>query len=124
MLASPLIGIIEDDEDVRLSLEDLLHSLGYRTKSFANADAYVHDEECRPDCVLSDVQMPGMSGIELTRHIRRTQPDLPVVLITAFPSKDIARQAADAGASSFLRKPFDPADLLACLERALRHPDD
>lgn len=111
-----LIGIVEDDEDVRIALEALVASIGLKSEMFETADALLASGRLSElDCVLTDLQMPGTNGLSLARHIQRTRP-LPVILFTAFPAPGLDRQAAAAGVRCLLRKPFDPLTLIDQLE--------
>lgn len=109
--ATPLIAIVDDDEDVRIALAELVESIGYAATVFASADAFLARPGGREaDCVISDVHMPGTSGLKLARSVQHQ--GIPVILITAFPSPDLEKQAQDAGVLCFLRKPFDPTILI------------
>lgn len=112
--SSKLIAVIDDDEDVGSALVSLLESMSLGSVLFSAADAFlassVHDQV---DLVISDVQMPGTSGLELARILQ--QRGTPIILITAFPSPEVQRQAQEAGVKSFLRKPFNPTTLIEIL---------
>ncbi|RZF63841.1 response regulator [Sphingomonas populi] len=111
-----VIGIVEDDEDVRVALEALVASIGFTSEMFETAGALLASGRLNElDCVVTDLQMPGMNGLSLARHIQRTRP-LPVILITAFPAIGLDKQAAAAGVRCLLRKPFDPLALIDELE--------
>lgn len=111
-----VIGIVDDDEDVRIALEALVASIGFNSEMFETADALLASGRLvELDCVVTDLQMPGMNGLSLARHILRTQK-LPVILITAFPAPGLNEQAAAAGVRCLLRKPFDPLVLIDELE--------
>ncbi len=97
----------------------LLRSLGYSTLSFASgADFLRSTERCRVSCVITDVHMPGMSGLELQRALIADDSHIPVVLITAVPDDLVRRTAMAQGAAGFLIKPFEMHDLLAVLPHA------
>jgi FixJ family two-component response regulator len=115
----PLIAVVDDDEAVRVSLEGLVRSLGYAVRTFGSAETYL-ESGCAPDCVVSDVQMPGMSGLDLKEALNTAGTTTPVILITAFADDAATRARADAlGATCLLRKPFTADSLIGCLERAL-----
>lgn len=123
MLSEPprgrMIGIVDDDEDVRVALEALVMSIGYRSEMFETADALITCGRLFAlDCVITDLQMPGTNGLTLARHIQATRP-LPVILITAFPAPGLDEQASAAGVRCLLRKPFDPLVLIDELEAIL-----
>lgn len=112
----PVIGLVDDDEDVRIALEALVASIGFDSELFETADALMASGRLeRLDCVVTDLQMPGTNGLSLARHIQRTRP-MPVILITAFPAPGLDEQAAAAGVRCLLRKPFDPVALIDELE--------
>ena len=121
MPAIPVISIIDDDESVRLGTKRLVRSLGFIGHTFASADEFLQSS-ClnETSCVIADVQMPGISGVELQRRLIAEGNPTPVILITAFPNDRIRTQALDAGAICFLSKPFDGPTLIQCLDTALR----
>lgn len=115
-----VIGIIDDDADVRVAVEALVLSIGLTSELFETADALIASGRLRYlDCIVTDLQMPGMNGLSLARHIQRTRP-LPVILITAFPAPGLNDQAATAGVRCLLRKPFDASALIDELESIAR----
>ncbi|MHC2086468.1 response regulator [Methylobacterium sp. Leaf86] len=114
-----LVAVVDDDEDVRISLEMLISSIGHETMLFESADDLLGQGSLASfSCFISDVQMPGTDGIQLARQLR-DRTDAPVILITAFASEDVERRALQAGIRKFLAKPFDPDELIAELERLL-----
>lgn len=120
MLDTPLIAIIDDDDDVRASIGGLLRSLGYITRGFPSAETFLASfADDPPSCVITDVQMPGMGGLELLRRVVATGRGLPVIMVTAYPDQTLRQHARSAGAHCFLGKPFDEEALIACLDRAL-----
>jgi FixJ family two-component response regulator len=112
-----VVAVVDDDEDVAGALASLVESMGHVGETFASADAFLARADAPIDLVISDVQMPGTSGVDLARILRGR--GLPVILITAFPSAEIERQAREEGVRCFMRKPFDPAELIDCIERIL-----
>ena len=121
MQKAPTIAIVDDDDAVRLATGYLVRSLGFDTEDFASADEFLRASPARTwSCIISDVNMPGTSGIELQRRLAAEGWNVPFVFITAFPDKAIEERALKAGAIGFLSKPFDSAALAACLERAVR----
>lgn len=120
MSATPVITIIDDDESVRIATESLIRSLGFAARTFASAEDFLRSPSLgRTDCVITDVQMPGMSGMELQSALRERGDRTPLIFITAFPEERIRRQVQAAGAFGFLAKPFDGNAMIACLDRAL-----
>ncbi|WP_161988984.1 response regulator [Sphingomonas glacialis] len=118
--AQTVIGIIDDDADVRSAVAALVASIGLKSEMFETADALMASGRLSClDCVVTDLQMPGMNGLALARHIQCTRP-LPVILITAFPAPGLDDQAATAGVRCLLRKPFDALALIDALESIAR----
>jgi FixJ family two-component response regulator len=121
-MATPLISVVDDDDSVRESLAGLLRSVGLAVKVFASAEELLaSDTPDRTDCLILDVRMPGMNGLELQRHLKSTHPLLPVVFITAHGSEDEIRlRAMDAGAVDYLLKPLSEEEVLAAVQSALK----
>lgn len=115
-----LIAIVEDDQLVRTATASLIRSAGHRAEGFASAEEFLDQDIARFACVISDVQMPGLSGLDLLRLAGERCAGLPVILMTAFPDPRIARQALAGGACCFLEKPCDPETLVSSLEQAMR----
>lgn len=121
MTSYPTIFLVDDDASVRDSLGLLLSLKGMRTQLFANAEAFL--ETYRPDwrgCLLTDLRMPGMSGLELQEALRARGVDLPVVVLTAHGDVATTRVAMKNGAFDFLEKPVDDEVLLDVLQNAIR----
>ena len=125
---SPLIHIVDDDSSVAHALKRLLHSWGMQVRTFASGEEFLsalsrsHDV----DCSVIDVQMPGMTGLEVQEHMNRAGMDVPVIFITAFTEEGIEEKAMSAGAVGFLRKPFTDEALVELIRIALqrrRKPD-
>jgi FixJ family two-component response regulator len=117
---APLASIVDDDESVRIATKSLLGSLGWRVHTFASAEEFLHSPSVNDtSCLIVDMQMPGMNGIELQRALRNGGYTTSIVFITAFPDERIAARALRRGALGFLTKPFDENSLIECLERAL-----
>lgn len=115
-----MISIIDDDESVRVATESLVRSLGLTARTFASAEAFLESALVgRTACVITDVQMPGMSGVELQSVLRSKGDTTPLIFITAFPEERIRRQVDAAGAIGFLAKPFDGSAMIDCIDRAL-----
>lgn len=115
------IAIVDDDDAVRVGLSSLLRSYGYAAQAFESAPALLGAGGAALDrfhCVITDLQMPGMSGIELLEELRRRGCTLPLILMTAFPEAALRKRALQGGACCFLSKPFDANQLLDCLRNA------
>ncbi len=118
------VAIVDDDDSVRVAVGSLVRSLGFDALAFSSAESFLASGRVGDvDCLITDVQMPGMSGPELQSHLASERSDLPVILITAFPEERLRRQAEDAGAYGFLAKPFDGQAMIRCLEAALEGRD-
>nr|WP_029354464.1 response regulator [Bosea sp. 117] len=115
-----MVAIIDDDDAVRTATASLVRSLGLKTSSFASAEEFLHSpRRLDADCIITDVQMPGMSGLELQARLRAGGCRTPLIFITAFPEEHVRRQATAGGAVGFLSKPFDGQAMIACLDAAL-----
>jgi FixJ family two-component response regulator len=120
-----MISIIDDDASVRAATHRLVRSLGYIAHTFASADDFLRSSQLNDtSCVIADVQMPGMSGIELQTFLQTQGHRLPIIFITAFPDENARAQALKAGAACFLSKPFDAGTLIECLDAALKGHSD
>jgi FixJ family two-component response regulator len=116
----PLVAIVDDDEALCLSLADLMRSLGYRAEAFTSAETLLASTNLRLfDCVVADVHMPGMGGLNLARELAGQPRWTPVILITALPDRHLEDEAISVGAKCLLRKPFEAQTLLNCVERHL-----
>ena len=116
----PVISIIDDDASVRAAANRLVRSLGYIAHPFASAREFLESSQVdHTSCLIADVQMPGMSGLELQSLLRAQGRLLPIIFITAFPEDSVRKRALDAGAICFLTKPFDGPTLVKYLDKAL-----
>ena len=114
------IWIADDDEAIRLILEESLSSSGFKTKSFSSADDLIKSlDKSEPDLIITDVQMPGMLGYDLLKHINNNFEDLPVIIMTAFADMQAAVESFGGGAFEYIPKPFDLEDAIKIIERAL-----
>jgi FixJ family two-component response regulator len=120
-VTSPLVSIIDDDEALCSSLVDLLRSVGYRAEQYSSAEAFLTSSDPSSfDCILADIHMPGMSGLDLLRKLHERGITTPVILITALPDKHLDDEAISLGAQCLLRKPFETNSLIECVERSLK----
>ena len=118
----PLISIVEDDESVREALKGLMRSLGYRVEALTSPQEFLSSRHVRrTSCLIADMQMPGMTGLELHCHLSASGKPIPTILTTAYPDNGIRERALAAGVIGYLSKPFEEADLLACIRSALTH---
>ncbi len=116
-----MVGV-DDDFRVRESIVRLADSAGYAPLVFPSAEALLESGDLREaECVITDVRMPGMDGLELLRQIRDGYPRLPVILISAHVNDRLRRRALAGGAADFLYKPFDGEELLRSVNRAIEN---
>ncbi|HWT97647.1 MAG TPA: response regulator [Terriglobales bacterium] len=120
MSLAAMIAVIDDDESVRFAVENLVSSVGHEVRTFASAESFLASEAAkRTSCLISDVQMPGMQGLELQELLRAKGRNLPIIFITAFPDPVVRQRALSAGAVGFLGKPFEPDELIGLLEKVV-----
>jgi FixJ family two-component response regulator len=120
MASAPLISIVDDDDSLRQSLSNLLRSLGFRVQEFASADAFLGSANARETaCLILDVRMPGMNGLDLQHHIAAADWRVPIIFITAHADDDARPRALCAGAVRFLYKPFREQEILDAINAAL-----
>jgi FixJ family two-component response regulator len=115
------VAAVDDDFRVRESIESLLSSAGFTPWIFASAEEFLESgTAASAACLITDVRMPGIDGLELQRRVGLDRPELPVIFVSAHYDDETRRRAMGQGAAAFLYKPFDAADLLGAIERALR----
>ena len=116
----PLIAIVDDDDSLRNSLDNLLRSVGFRAQGFSSAEAFLHANQA-PDtaCLILDVRLPGMNGLDLQRQMVAAHCRIPIIFVTAYADDDVRARALAAGAVDFLSKPCREEDLLQAIEAAL-----
>jgi FixJ family two-component response regulator len=116
----PIVCVIDDDTSVRKALRRLIRSAGHRVEVFASAAAYLEaTPPLAPACLVLDMRMPGMSGLELQQRLQGTPRKFPIVFITGHGDEDVRSQAMASGAVDVLDKPLDETVLLTAIERAL-----
>ena len=122
MARPAVIAIVDDDHSVREALTSLVRSLGYVAMAFECAGDVLKSRRRRGvSCVIADMQMPGMTGLELHRRLSASGKPIPTILITAYPDNSVRERALAAGVVGYLSKPFEEDDLLACIRSALTH---
>ena len=122
MTEIPLISIVDDDDMTRAAMEHLVRSLGFSPRTFASAESFLQSASvAETRCLILDVQMPKMSGIELQDHLSQRGINLPIIFITAYPDEATKERALKAGAICFLHKPSElwGPQILDCLYAAL-----
>jgi FixJ family two-component response regulator len=118
----PLISIVDDDELIRDAATGLIKSLGYNAVAFASAEDFLSSRQLsQTACLIADINMPEMSGLDLHRELSASGKPIPTVLITAYPDDGVRKRALSAGVIGYLIKPFEEDDLLACVRSALTH---
>ena len=118
---NPSVAIVDDDESVRDTTKDLLDSAGLSAATYDSAERFLQSQDVRAiRCLVADMRMPGMTGLELHGHLAAAGTPIPTILITAYPDEQVRSRALSMGVICFLAKPFSPEDLLSCIETALR----
>jgi FixJ family two-component response regulator len=118
--AKTLISVIDDDEDVRVSITSLMESLGFTIEAFPSAVDFLASYRIRDNaCLIVDVHMPRMTGLELHRQLMKSGYAIPTILITAYPDDNVRDRALDEGVIGYLPKPIEEDGLLRCIRTAL-----
>jgi FixJ family two-component response regulator len=121
--STPLVSVVDDDKSVRASVGSLVRSIGRTALTFSSAEAFLGSAEAEATgCLIADIQMPGMSGIELQETLATQGRRMPIIFITAYPEERIRRQVLAAGALCLLSKPWDSDALVNFIESALSPP--
>ena len=121
MSAAPLISIVDDDDSLRNSLNNLIRSVGFRAQGFSSAEAFLNSNQLHDTaCLIVDVRMPGISGLDLQRRMVAANSRIPIVFITSHGDDNARTRALEAGAVDFLYKPFREEALLSAIDRALK----
>ena len=114
------IAVIDDDDSFRVALVESLVSLGYQADGYSSAEDYIDRVSGKLfTCIVTDIHMPGMSGLDLMQRLSAAGSTIPVVLITARSDSNLEEKAAAAGAVCLLRKPFEIYNLIGCIEHAM-----
>lgn len=123
MSANFLISIVDDDEAARAAVVGLVRALGFTTGEFPSAAEFLKSTYLiRTACLIADMRMPEMTGLELYRHLVAAGTAIPTILVTAFPDEALRARALSAGIRCFLAKPLEPDALLGCIRSALANP--
>jgi FixJ family two-component response regulator len=121
MSEAPLIAIVDDDALARDGIRELVASLGYEAVTFSSAQDFLTSNALtKATCLITDLQMPGLNGLELQEAIRSRGLCTSVILVTAYPNEQHRRRALDNGAVGFLGKPFDEGSLIKCIAKAIK----
>jgi FixJ family two-component response regulator len=125
VLKKPMISIVDDDPSARESLVDLVKSMGFSAEAFQSAEQFLQSGLLRDtSCLIADVQMPGITGLELHKSLVMSDSAIPTILITAFPNEKDRAAARRSGVTSYLVKPFDDKDLLASIRSACKEREE
>jgi two-component system response regulator FixJ len=117
----PLISIVDDDESVREALKSLIESVGFRTEVFSSGENFLNSDHFGDtDCLIVDVRMPGMSGLELQERLNAVHSLIPLIFISAHGDEEVRARALQAGAVDFLQKPFSEDSLLKAIDVSLK----
>ena len=120
MAGRPLVAIVDDDQSIRNATRDLLRAAGFSTATFEDAESFLGSaSRASTACVVADMRMPGMTGLELYQALVASGDGIPTVIITAHPEELAQSRAREAGITCYLSKPFAPDDLLECVREAL-----
>ena len=114
-----MISIVDDDESVRESTKALVRSLGYAARAFASAEEFLGSNPDGTSCLIVDVQMEGLSGVELQDRLKAEGRRIPIIFVTAFADDGTRSHVLEAGAIGLLRKPFSDDKLIHCIDSAL-----
>jgi FixJ family two-component response regulator len=125
MSAASLISIVDDDDSLRNSLNNLIRSVGFGVQGFSSAEAFLSSNQLHDTaCLILDVRMPGMSGLDLQRQLVATNCGIPIIFITSHGDDNARTRALEAGAVDFLYKPFREEALLNAIYKALKSKED
>ena len=118
----PLISIVDDDDSLRNSLDNLIRSVGFHAQGFSSAEAFLSSNQARHTaCLILDMRLPGISGLELQRQIVAANWRIPIIFITSHADGDAQARALEAGAVDYLYKPFREEQLLNAIDAAMKH---
>jgi FixJ family two-component response regulator len=116
----PVIAIVDDDQSAREGIVDLVSSMGFEARAFERAEDFLHSHQItRADCLITDVRMPGMNGLELLDRLLAAGKSIPAIVLTAFTQETDRVRALGAGAVCYMPKPFHESELMKCIGPAL-----
>ena len=122
MPAVPLISIVDDDDSLRNSLDNLIRSVGFHAQGFSSAEAFLSSNQAHDTaCLILDMRLPGMNGLDLQRQIVAANWRIPIIFITSHADGDAESRALEAGAVDYLYKPFREEQLLNAIDAAMKH---
>ncbi len=122
MTKDHLIAIVDDDDALRASLDNLIRSVGYRARGFSSAEAFLKSHHLHDTvCLILDVRMAGMNGLHLQRELVAAKCPIPIIFMTSYADEAVRAEALAAGAMDFLYKPFMEDSLLKALDKAIQH---
>jgi FixJ family two-component response regulator len=115
------ISIVDDDDSIRRATKALLRSVGYEVETFASAELFLESDALREtECLVLDVRMPGIDGLELQRRLNQATSHVPIIFVTAHDDRSHRRTAMEAGAANFFRKPFEATAFVTAVQDAVR----
>ncbi len=121
MRQAAVISIVDDDESVREATKSLVRSLGYKAATFGSAEEFLGSTEMMATaCLITDVQMPGLSGVELQDRLIADGHQMPTIFVSAFPDERVQRRVLGSGAIGYLHKPYEEDRLIECIDTALK----
>jgi FixJ family two-component response regulator len=122
---TPTVFVVDDDDDVRVAIAELLRSAGLRTETFVTAQAFLnHQRGEEPSCLVLDLQLPGMDGLDVQRELGRSGDSMPIIFLSAHGDIPTTVRAMKSGAVEFLTKPFDSERLIEAIQQALERDHD
>ena len=120
MKRQPVVAIVDDDQSFRDGISDLVNSMGFDSETFERAEHFLQSDNLnRTSCLITDMRMPGMTGLELHNRLVAAGKRIPTIIITAFPKEGDRQRAVQAGIVCVLAKPFDEGQLVDCITSAL-----
>jgi FixJ family two-component response regulator len=120
-----MISIIDDDDSVRESLRHLMRSVGFAVNVFASAEEFLDSDRLRnTDCLILDIRLPGMDGLDLQRHLAASHSEITIIFITSYEDDEVRARAFNAGAVAYFLKPFNDEDLLNAIDAVLKFKVD